>query len=312
MRSLFHLPTFLVLAVLGASVGNAAPCEQMQIQLPQSNIDLTPNPNVNATVIVKANTQPGGCSFFITADYGSASSFSTRALRMGGYQWPFQLSKDLAATQVLKTLSDASGNDSVLTGTMPASSGNDYQVSLNFWVTLNTANPWLRYGNYTDNMTLRLYKGTLASNTLERTINLSVNYNAPKRADLSLVPSGGSFALTDTDEILDFGPLSTGAVRSCDIVMKTNAGYTLFASSANNSRLKHLTMNQYVPYTTTFSGTTVNLGSSATNPVQVERVLGVSPPTGFVKPVSVTIGSTAGAQSGNYQDIITLTVQTSE
>jgi hypothetical protein len=231
---------------------------------------------------------------------------------MAGQHWPFQLSKDLAGMQILKTKNDASSANNVLTGTMPNHQGNDTQVSLQFWAILDTTNPWRRFGNYSDTLTLRLYQGTLASSELRGSVHLSVNYNAPKRADLSLVPSGAAFVLTDIDETMDFGALNAGAVRTCDIVMRTNAGYTLFASSTNNGKLKHLTMEKFVPYTARFSGGAVNLGASSGSPVQIARVLGASPASGFVQPVSVTIGSTAGAQSGPYSDVITLTVQTAE
>lgn len=287
----------------------SAPCEQMQLQVQPSNVDLSNNPNTTATIIVKADTRDGGCDFFLTFDYGSASTFNNRKLDHGSFPWPMQISKNSTHTQVLKTFPDVSSNNDVLNDTLPGGS-NDAQRSLTYWLQVDQTDIWRKAGNYTGNFTVRLYRGTFSNYTFIDSRQLSANYNAPKKADISVLPVGQPFSVTDTSETLNFGTFSSGDTKNADIRIKTNAGYSLYASSTNNGALKHLSLNSYVPYVAKFNGITLNLSGSAANPQLVKQENGDSPANGFLVPASITIGSTAGAQSGSYSDTITLTIQT--
>jgi hypothetical protein len=315
-RILLHRVLFSITAtpllLMASGVAHAAPCTNMQINLTSSSLNLSTSSSTVGTVRVTANTQPGGCSFYVTANYGTASSYSTRALRMNSNAWPYQIDKDSSLSHPLKANQDATSNNDVLNGVMPANKGQAFEVDINFWVNLDVSNPWLRFGNYNDNLTLSLYQGNVGSGTKISDINLGLNFNAPKRADIAIEQSGGSFALGDTVRTLNFGALTSGTSQSCDIVVKTNSGYMVTASSANNGRLKHASLNSYIPYTLNVSGGTINLSGSASSPVQIARVLGVSPASGFVLPTQVTIGTFGVVPVGTYADIITLTVQSSE
>lgn len=304
MRLLTFIFTLLV-----SSVVWAAPCTNMQIQSGQTNIDFSNNFQFQGTLTIKANTQPGGCSFFVVFDYGLSNSYANRSLKMGSYTWPYQISKDAAGVNIIKNFPDVSSNNDVITGILPDSSGSDTQVNVTFWALLNQTNPWLRFGNYTEYISAQLYMGTISNYTFIGSKQLALNYNAAKRVDISVVPTGSAFSLADTDEVLDFGNLTPGATRSCDVVLKYNAGYTLYASSVNGGRLKHQTDAEYIPYTIKFNGSPVTL---TTSPTQLFREFGVSPATGTVIPVNVTIGNFGIVKSGTYSDQVLLTVQSTE
>ncbi len=305
MRILF---LSLILILLNVR-SEAAPCTNMQLQTSQTNIDFTNNPSVNPVFTVKANTNPGGCSFFVVFDYGSSNSYSTRSLKMSGNNWPFQIAKDSSGNQIIKNFPDVSSSNDVLSGDL-AGADNNTQVNVNYWALLNLTNPWLRFGNYTENLTASLYRGTISSYEFIQSKSISFNYNVPKRVDLSLVSTGGAFDLTQTTKTMDFGSLTAGDNRSVDLVLKYNAGYVLLASSQNKSRLKHQSQNVFIPYTVSFRGTATDLSSGGST--QVFRELGASPASGLVIPIKVTIGSFSPTQSGSYGDVITLTVQSSE
>ncbi|MEK2643851.1 spore coat protein U domain-containing protein [Bdellovibrio sp. BCCA] len=302
---------FVLLLILVKQTSMAAECTNMQFQTAQTNIDFTTSLTVQPTITVKANTHPGPCDFFITFDYGTSTSATGRSLKAGSSQWPFQLYKNSSATQILKRFPNVSSNSDVVTGYL-ADGSSDRQVNVSYWAILNTTNPWLRFGNYTETITANLYRGTISSYTFVESRSISFNYNAPKRVDISLVATGAAFNINDTTETMNFGTISSGASRSADVIVKYNAGYTLYASSANNGRLKHQTQNQYIPYSITFRGTSVNLNTSSSSPVQVFREFGTSPASGLVIPVTATIGTVSVSQTGTYQDTITLTVQSSE
>lgn len=289
-----------------------AACSNMQMQINQTSFDLFSAQSVNPTIVVKANTNPGGCDFFITFGYGLATSSQSRNLRSGFDAWPFQLSKDAGGQQILKRIPDVSSTNDVLTGNLSPGS-NDRQVSLTYWGILDMANPWLPKGNYEDTYLVSLYRGTpFGSYSLISIGTIRFFWASRGRVDISLVPTGGTFNISDTVETMNFGALTTGAVRTSDAVIKYNSGYILKASSENNGRIKHETNNEYIDYTAKFNGTAFNLSSSSGNPVQIERRLGQGPASGQRVPIEVTIGSVAGKRGGNYSDTITLTVQSAE
>lgn len=305
---------FFASIVLLVSKAHSADCTNMQLQANQTAFDMATNPTVNTGLVVKANTMPGGCDFFITFDYGQGNSYNNRGLRMWGNSspWPFQLSKDAASTNILKNIPDVTSMNDVLYGTLEYGS-NDRQVNVNYWAILNMSNPWLPWGNYTDTFTLNLYRGNPFGvyNYVDTKI-ITFNYYAAKRVDISVVSSGGTFNLNDTSETMNFGNLTSGATKTADVILKYNAGYILYASSANNGQMKHQSLSQYISYAIKFNGTTYSLAGSSTSPTQIQRDTGRSPASGLTIPVSVTAGSIAGKQSGIYSDVITLTVQSAE
>ncbi|MBV2167148.1 MAG: hypothetical protein KUL82_00465 [Bdellovibrio sp.] len=290
-----------------------ASCVNMQLQVNQSVINLTSSQiTANPQFVVKANTNPGGCDFFMTFDYGQGNSYNNRTLRRGSDVWPLQISKNSSGTEVLKNIQDVSSMNDVLSGTLSAGS-NDRQVGVSYWVLLNMANPWLSAGLYQDTFVVHLYKGSpWGVYSLVESRSVGITFQAPKKADISLVPSGGSFNLNDTTEVLNFGELTEGSIRSCDAVLKYNAGYILKASSANEGRLKHQTMPEYISYQIRFNGSLFNLSGTASSPRQIFRELGRSPASGLSIPISVKVGSVSGKRSGSYQDVITLTVESAE
>ena len=287
-------------------------CHNMQLQAAQTAFDLTSNTNISSNLVVKADTRSAGCNFFVTFDYGSSANYSSRSLKYGLSTWPFQAYKDTGHTLVLKNFPQVNDNSDVLAGSLPDKEGNDTQRAVPFYVNVDMSSPWKSNGTYSEWITATLYKGTISSYQFVQSVVLAFYFNAPKRTDISVVPTGGSFNLADTVETLDFGTLKTGTARSCDIIVKYNAGYVLYASSQNNGRLKHETANSYIPYTINIGGSSINLGSSSSNPVQVRREFGSSPSSGKILPAIITIGNYAQEQSGVFNDVITLTVQSAE
>ncbi|KHD88474.1 MAG: hypothetical protein OM95_08140 [Bdellovibrio sp. ArHS] len=312
MRTLFFLTLLFMNQIALADVDN---CHNMQLQTSQTAVNFNNTNTAAPTFTVKANTQFGGCDFFITFDNGDASSYSSRALEQGSDKWPFQVSKDSAQQNILKHFPFVTGPNDVLTGSL-AEGNNDRQVNVTYYAQIDDSNPWLKFGNYSETLTARLYKGSPASPgnyTFIDSRAIAFYYNAQKRADISITAPGGEFDIGDTTETMNFGALSTGLTRAASIILKYNAGYMLYASSQNNGRLKHSTANQFISYVLTISGSAINLSGTASNPIQVARVLGRSPASGTVLPVSATIGTVAtNQQSGTYSDTITLTVQSAE
>lgn len=301
----------LLLLLFGGSALAAEACHNMKIFLSPTNSFSTSAQTLTFNARVQANVSGGGCDYFITISYGSSSSYANRSVKYGSYSWPYQIAKDAAATQIIKTFPDVSGCADVICGNLPSGNGTLTQDN-NYQFILDTSNLWRKYGSYSDNYTLRLYRGTPSSYSLMDQATVNVTFMASKKADISLVDSGASFDLADTTQTLNFGNMTGGEQGTADLIMKYNAGCTLYASSQNNGSMKHSTQNQYVSYTMKMNGATVNLAGTSVWPHAILYSHGVSPANGDVNPIVVTVGSTAGKTPGTYTDTITFTVQSNE
>lgn len=306
----------LALVVFGGALfafAEAHACTNLNFTLQPGSFDLTGNASPTLVARVTANTTSAGCTFFLTFDYGASSSYSTRALRRsGGFQWPFQIHQ-ASTLDVLKTLADAVSNSDILVGSFSQSPGTQ-QLNLSYRVFLDQANLYRRFGNYDDDVTVSLYRGTLSSSTFVRTRNLSLEYSAPKKIDLSIVDPSSAFNLSDTTQLMDFGSsMQAGDVANADLLVKYNAGYRIRLSSLRDGVLRRTTAPfNTIGYTFRFNGNVISLAGSSGSPTTVETGSGVSPVDGLRRTLQATVGSIAGKAPGLYEDVITITVQSTE
>jgi hypothetical protein len=257
---------------------------------------------------VSANTTLATCEYFLTFDYGSSNSYTNRSVKMGSSTWPFQISSDISGLQILKKKPEATSCSDVLCGTLPA--GSFYQTkSQNFTVLIDNTNDWRTAGTYQETVTVSLYLGTVANPLFITSRTLSLTAQSNKRADLSVVTTGGSFDINKTIHTMNFANgLTTGATGTADVVVKFNAGYSLFASSENAGKLKQANGNDTIDYTFKINGTTYAIPYWT----QIATQSGTSPVSGKVNPVSITIGNTTGKAEGTYSDTISLTIQSNQ
>lgn len=306
MRLLFLIAMMLPAGAAWAKKG----CNNLQLQMFPAAYDLAGNTSPTFTVRVSRNNANNGCDFFISFDYGTASAASARHLDalIGGGTIPVQLYKDAGRTQILKRRQDATSASDVITGSFPDNSGPTF-IDINYYATMDTAQ-YSRYGFYFQTFTATLHDGLLSDYDQKGSQGLTLTTNQQKKIDLSLVETGGPFNAADTTQTMDFGNISTGAVRNCDLVIGYNAGYQLTIASANSGRIKHATLADTIAYTFELGGTVISLASgSNTRPA----VSGVSPAGGLRLPIKVTVtGSLTGKSSGLYKDTVTLSVVSTE
>lgn len=258
-------------------------------------------------VIVSANTVLDDCNYFLTFDYGAASSFSSRAMVKGSFTWPYQLYKDSGATQVLKRVPDASSCSDMLCGNLPQ--GSFYQTRSNpYTIVIDESNLWRSAGTYRDSVVVRLYRGTPTSYSYVGSATMNLTFDSRTKFDLSVVPTGSAFNLNQTSYLMKFPGMTTGMQKTADIILKYNAGAKLFAWSSNGGKLKHVSENDTIDYTFNLNGTNISIPWWT----QVATKTGTSPASGSVNPVVITIGNTAGKAKGTYKDTINLVVQSNE
>jgi len=306
MNKLFALGIFL--GIFFGNLDAGAACGSLTLSNlanPTYSFNTSTTPSLNLT----ATKSHGSCSYFYTISYGSSTSYTNRKISQGSYTIPVNFYSDAAHSKVVRDLPDVTGNNDVISGNLSGGSSSD---TLTYYPVMGASATYNRFGLYSDTYTISLYEGTTSSSTFRNSKTVTFNYTMPKVIDLSLVASGGAFNIVDTSETLSFGTLVTGAARSFDIVLKYNAGYTVKLSSANQGHLKHATLADLVPYSISVNSVTANLVGSNITPVSVVSGTGVSASAGLSLPSTVTIGSLGTARAGNYSDVITVTVVSSE
>lgn len=271
-----------------------------------NNTNFSSNPSQQITVNVQRNGLGHGCSYFLAFSRGAANSYN-RAMFNGPDTFPYQLYRSFPYVDVLKDVSDAVSNSDVVYNTFPDSSGSTQNVE-SYRAVLGSSGS-KPVGLYWDWVTVRLFEGTLSNYVLRNTVSVGFSYSVTRSIDLSLVSTGGRFDANSTSMTLDFGTMYTGESKAFDIVIQTNAGYSLSMSSLNGGLMKHVSASGVVPYSIRVNGSSFSLGSGNTT---VTTGSGVSPSGGSRVPVALTVGSIGNSVSGNYRDSITVTVQTTE
>jgi hypothetical protein len=262
------------------------------------------------------------CYFFGFVDYGSALNWSTRYLThtTSGTTIPFNVysSGTFTNNSRVRLASDAANNRHVMyeSPLFFNPSGTTQTLTRSFYSLLGALPTNLPPGLYTESLIFRV--GARLTNppfsdyvTFPFVLSRAVQfiYNVDKELSLSLVATGGVFDPFSTSRLLSFGELESGESRTADIIIKTNVGYRLRASSQNNGRMQH-SSGAIVNYNLLVSGAVVNLAGSAGSPALISSNASNSPALGFTLPLQVEVGSLTGAEpGGDYTDSIRFTIE---
>lgn len=259
-------------------------------------------------VTVFGNSTQGACNYFLTFDYGSSNSFTNRSVKKGSDVWPYQITADTAGLQILKRFPDVNSCNDVICDKLQGNVHYNTKTS-SYTVGFDASNDWRSAGDYTETVTVRLYQGNTSNYTLRDSKTFLLTFGSHKKADLSVVSSGGSFDLAKTTHTINFGNnLTSGAQGTADLILKYNSGFKLFASSDNGGKLKQVNGTDTIDYTFKVNGTTFSI--PWWTPITSQT--GTSPASGLVNPITIIIGNTTGKAQGSYTDTINLTIQTNQ
>ncbi len=259
---------------------------------------------------VKVNHAAGdSCDFVVTFSLGGAPDYDRR-MTLGGGTLPYQLYSQANRTGVLKDLLDAQSALEVLSGTISAQNTSPRTLTFHLVIPADQVVP---PGAYQDSVTVSVYEGTLGGNpVLADSDGLVVSTTIERDIQLSLPNTGAPFDPDDRNQSMDFGVLGQGDSLGFDLMVRTNAGYTVSMLSDNQGRLKHKDLaaaaNATVDYTLRVDGAATDLSGSQA--VMVANGSGTTPLSGVRHPTTVTIGSVAGKISGTYEDTVTITAAT--
>mgnify|MGYP000704679322 CR=1 FL=1 len=151
-------------------------------------------------------------------------------------------------------------------------------------------------GTYQDSVDVSLYKGA----NLEETVTMLVTITVEATVGLSIVDVGAAYNANSTGYSMDFGSLTEGESLEADAVARANTTYSISVYSYNGSKMKHETVDEYVPYTFSVDNTIVTM-SSAMTPVEAVTTT-ATPSTGTAHRLKVLIDSYSWVPAGEYED----------
>ncbi|MEW5815822.1 MAG: spore coat protein U domain-containing protein [Spirochaetota bacterium] len=220
----------------------------------------------------------------------------------------YQIFDNAIQKNILKDLSGSPSPGEVLAGTFPASSG--WQTVDLTYLLYIPAGQFLAPGKYEDTVTVTLYAGTIGSATEYDSQTVTYQASISQVVDISIVRPAFPFDPLQKDLAIDFGILKEGATNSGDIIVRSNAAFSLSLQSDNKGVMANLDRSDKstVPYVFIFNGSPVNL--TGTRPVDVLVNQSPTDLAGFRYNFTVIIQPYGMATEGSYQDIITVTIAT--
>jgi len=277
--------------------------------------DTTTGQTISFTVTHNAPTT--ACLYFIAFDYGTATTFTDRALNLGTNSIPYNVFSTTTPSpaNILRDQQDVTAIAQIVFFPIFSPAAGSTTNSHTLFAQIGAIPPGLPPGVYTSSLVAKLVAATGAAGPLatfpvadERA--LTFFHVVESNLNISLVPTGGAFAEDSTVQVFNFDRLTTGEVQTADIRIQTNVGYRLFVNSANAGRLRHITAPaEFVDYTLSVNGSAIPLtggGPGAAIETNNGAFLAGSEET---IPLSVTIGSVTTQPAGAYQDIISFTIE---
>lgn len=280
--------------------------------------------SVSFQVFHAAFTGTQDCYYFGEFDYGIGLSFASRNLTnvsSSSSTIPFNVYSNavIDPNNVVRLAQDASIDSHVVYSLPPFTpSGSPQFQTRTFVAELGAVPVNAPPGLYTESLVLGLRArltnppaGDYSSFNITASRGIQFIYEIPRLLNISIVNSGGAFDATSTGRLMSFDRLTAGESSTASIVIETNVGYRLLASSQNDGVLVHTNAPaSTISYDFLASGAPVGLLGSSATPVVVSTSASSSPAAGFDIPIEVRIGSLTGAElGGTYRDSISFNIE---
>jgi len=166
-------------------------------------------------------------------------------------------------------------------------------------------------GVYTDVVPIQFYR--VRSNgqvEYDTTRYLTISFNLPRYAELSIVPENSPHDASSTTYVMNFGTMVQNEELRADLYVKGNVGYGVMLSSMNGGKLMPTSGgNSSVPYQIRVGNSGYLTPSPAGAQFTVaQRYFGTSS-SGERYNLRVRLGNFSQLDDGDYQEVITITVQ---
>ena len=266
--------------------------------------------DVEITETITIEHKGDATEFFLTFSTGQSGDFQNRQMTDNKVAdiLLYQLYDSSVTKNILKDLSGVVDVDNILTGQFAASGTK--QTDTVTYVYFIPADQFVSNGNYSDDVTVTLFEGNLVSWVEHDSQSVSYEVDMEEIAEISLVQSGQPFSPFQTELLFDFGLLESGENRGGDVIIRSNAVFTLSLKSDGKGEMTNVDRSDKstVPYEFLFDGTIVNLTGNQAVDVAVSQ--GPTTNEGWRYPFIVTILPYGMATEGTYEDTITVTITT--
>jgi spore coat protein U-like protein len=254
------------------------------------------------TAPVSIHNSTGSCSYFITVGTGQSGG-PEREMRNGAGILRYQIYAAANQGNILRDIPGAAVNE-VLGGTL----GPGDQSHQRLFYLAVPAHQVVPPGTYRDTVAITLYEGDLSAYTEIRSRNVQIQAFVPERIDLSVVDTGMAMDPSRSSRVIDFGSLTQGKTSSFDLLVRSNAGYTITMMSENNGAMKILDPgdSSTIPYVFRLAGSAINLDSKRATVISSSATSTTA--AGEPHNMQVTIGPVGDATAGDYQDNLTITI----
>lgn len=302
------------LVLLASSLAHADTCALM-VGVSNVAINWDLNFNFQAITVTVTKTSQSACDYGIAFSRGGASNYTRRLVSASNVALNYQLFGDANLSRILKYAGDITSTNDVLqghfnAGTVPPQQQTYYvQVPL----ALATAPSFKPYGNYTDTFDVSAYSGTdptqFATALATQSVNVSVL--VPKIVQLSIGQPGASFDPSQVSNAVAFGNLTPGMYAQRDLLVRTNAGYSVSFSSLNHGVMVHSNPNvkTTIPYTFMMNAGAIDLTPNTSAPFQLSGLTSIE---GNRNPIMIQVGNVLNAMAGTYSDTISISVNSTD
>lgn len=318
-RRLVWMPALL--ASLAASTAAADPDDDdkdkkcdLSVNVGNVTVNWNQNFEFQAVTFTVHKKKKRACDYQVFFSKGGASNYNRRMINWIS-SLNYQLFKNSGLTEILKDRADATSAQNFISGSFPEGKDLTKSATFYFQIPLNLATtPTIKpSGIYMDTVAVSVYQAGVVdlpgNGQADDVVSVNLTAIIPKILEISIVNTGGTFDPNSRSKVLDFGALSEGQQKSLDLLLRTNAGYSVSLSSQNGGKLKR-TSSPMTTVNYTFSANGSNY--SLANPVVIAQGSGQTSMNGVKTRMDMTIGSTDSGMSGSYQDVITVTVTNTE
>ena len=305
---LWILPLLLVVAG-GARAYDCGYTIQMNSFLGDVKDNAQTNPH-SATLTRGSGSNDNQCKRYqVYFGKGYSNSYQRRAYS-GLNSLTYNIYRTVNQGNILKDYGDAGAGEFIdaQSPTQQTPSTITFAISIPDLDDIFTSSP---SGVYTDVVPLNFYSvnpGEVPKYQTTRYLTLS--FRLPRYAELSIVPENSSHNPTSTTYVMDFGNIEQNEELRADLWVKGNVGYGVMMSSMNGSKLVSTAgPSSTVPYTIRVgSGSYTTLSPAGNAFTMAQRFFGTNT-QGERYNMRVKLGSFGQLEGGDYQDIITVTIQ---
>jgi len=273
--------------------------------------------DIEVAVSVTVRSLNPSSSFFFTIDGGGTSELYPRRSYRGADWVDYNIYQDSTYQDIILPVTEPITIANVVSGVTAANRRRTVTIPLLVPEAQSGTN--FPTGNYASTLTIRLYTGTyaawvagggtapaIATRNITVTIALANNF-----VRVFVVQDGGSWEEGTANATLDFGTLTTGLIRSMDVLVKSypRNWYTLRFHSANGGALAPVIPGPpNIPYTFYYEGAVHSLAADYTSPQYPDMDATDYDPDVYDIDFEIGTVDPVNQLPGEYSDIITITL----